>query len=125
MEGLVEHVEKQTVGLKHTLGMVEAIAVSSEHLIHQSKETEKTSVEVQDFAEKSGKDLEGVSGKMEKINEMIFNINKSIEGLSVDIKKIAEILNVLLRIVDQTNLLALNPQLRRQGQGRQDVVLLL
>jgi len=117
MEGLVEHVEKQTVGLKHTLGMVEAIAVSSEHLIHQSKETEKTSVEVQDFAEKSGKDLEGVSGKMEKINEMIFNINKSIEGLSVDIKKITEVLNILLRIADQTNLLALNAAIEAARAG--------
>jgi len=117
VKNLVEHIEKQTTRLNHALSMVEAIAVSSDYLIGQSKETEKSAMEVQNFVEKSGKDLENASEKMEKINEMILNINKSIETLSVNIKKITEILNVLLRIADQTNLLALNAAIEAARAG--------
>ncbi len=117
VKNLVDHIEKQTTGVNHALSMVEAIAVSSDYLIGQSKETEKTAMEIQSFVEKSGKNLESASEKMEKINEMVLNVNKSIEALSANIKKITEILNVLLRIADQTNLLALNAAIEAARAG--------
>ena len=117
VEVLTQSVEEQVRSVQNTLGMIEAIAVSSEYITQQAQNTEKLSIEAQNSIEKSRNIVENAFERIEEVNRITHNITNSVENLAKKMENVLEVTNMLAHIADQTNLLALNAAIEAARAG--------
>ncbi|MCM8812320.1 MAG: methyl-accepting chemotaxis protein [Candidatus Omnitrophica bacterium] len=114
---LAQKTKEESGQIEQTLGLIEAIAISSSYITESAKESVSSSKTAYEAATEGKKYADGTSKFITNCRDTNTHSADAINDLVEKSNSINEIVNLLTRIADQTNLLALNAAIEAARAG--------